>query len=63
MPGQGITPAAHHPTADLMGDEELGAFLGEIRKQVARQVTQLPRHGDYVRHYCMPTPVVEPARA
>jgi hypothetical protein len=26
-------------------------------------VTQLPRHGDYVRHYCMPTPVVEPARA
>jgi tryptophan halogenase len=63
MLGQGITPAAHHPTADLMGDEELGAFLGEIRKQVARQVTQLPRHGDYVRHYCMPTPVVEPARA
>jgi tryptophan halogenase len=61
MLGQGVMPTAHHPTADLMGDEELGHFLGEIRKQVARQVMQLPRHGDYVRGYC--TPALQPHAA
>ncbi|MBT9492723.1 MAG: tryptophan 7-halogenase [Paucibacter sp.] len=51
MLGQGITPGAHHPTADLMGDAELSNFLGDIRAQVQRTVAQLPPHGDYVRNY------------
>jgi tryptophan halogenase len=52
MLGQGITPDQHHPSADLMGDEELGAFLEGIRSQVARTVAQLPSHQEYVERYC-----------
>jgi tryptophan halogenase len=56
MLGQGITPRTHHQTADLMGDEELGHFLGSIGDHVTRTVTQLPRHDDYVRQYCPAPP-------
>ncbi|MCV2370616.1 tryptophan halogenase family protein [Roseateles oligotrophus] len=52
MLGQGILPGAHHPTADLMGDVELGNFLGDIRAQVVRTVAQLPTHRAYVGSYC-----------
>ena len=52
MLGQGITPIQHHPTADLMGDQELSAFLGEIKSNVDRTVAQLPGHQAYVEQYC-----------
>ena len=52
MLGQGITPAQHHPSADLMGDAELSEFLDSIRHQVARTVAQLPPHQQYVENYC-----------
>jgi tryptophan halogenase len=52
MLGQGILPKQHHPTADLMGDEELGGFLGGIRATVERTVRQLPSHQAYVERYC-----------
>jgi tryptophan halogenase len=52
MLGQGITPAQHHPVADLMGDAELSAFLDGIRNSVDRTVRQLPSHQDYVEKYC-----------
>ncbi|WP_426193909.1 tryptophan halogenase family protein [Massilia sp. DWR3-1-1] len=52
MLGQGIHPRQHHPSADLMGDEELRAFLDNIRGGVERTVAQLPGHQDYVERYC-----------
>ena len=52
MMGQGIVPRAHHPIADKLGDEELGRFLSTLRENVTRTVTGLPRHADYVEHYC-----------
>jgi tryptophan halogenase len=52
MLGQGIMPARHHQTADLMGDAELSQFLGNISGAIERTVTQLPRHEAYVRQYC-----------
>jgi tryptophan halogenase len=52
MLGQGITPEQHHPSADLMGDEELSAFLESIRTRVERTVAQLPAHQEYVERYC-----------
>jgi tryptophan halogenase len=52
MLGQGITPDQHHPSADLMGDEELSAFLESIRTRVERTVAQLPAHQEYVERYC-----------
>jgi tryptophan halogenase len=52
MLGQGIMPDQHHPSADLMGDEELSGFLEGIRKHVERTVAQLPQHQEYVERYC-----------
>jgi tryptophan halogenase len=52
MLGQGIMPDQHHPSADLMGAEELSGFLEGIRKHVERTVAQLPQHQAYVERYC-----------
>jgi tryptophan halogenase len=52
MLGQGIMPEQHHPSADLMGDEELTAFLEGIRKRIEHTVGQLPQHQAYVERYC-----------
>ena len=52
MLGQGIMPAQHHQTADLMGDEELAAFLNGIRDTINRTVIQLPSHQMYMEKYC-----------
>jgi tryptophan halogenase len=52
MLGQGILPQQHHPAADLMGDEELTRFLGNIKANVDSTVTQLPKHQAYVEQYC-----------
>jgi tryptophan halogenase len=52
MLGQGIMPLQHHQTADLMGDAELGQFLGEIRSNIQKTVAHLPQHQAYVRQYC-----------
>lgn len=52
MLGQGLTPQEHHQSADLMGDQELGAFLEGIRAKVRATVAQLPQHAAYVKKYC-----------
>jgi len=52
MLGQGLMPQQHHPAADLMGDEELSRFLGNIKAGVDSTVVQLPRHQAYVEQYC-----------
>jgi tryptophan halogenase len=52
MVGQGIMPRSHHPSADLMGDEELSGFLDGIRNEVKRAVAPLPGHQAYVARYC-----------
>ncbi|HEX7983345.1 MAG TPA: tryptophan halogenase family protein [Duganella sp.] len=58
MLGQGIMPTSHHQAADLMGDEELKRFLGNIKANVDRTVVQLPTHEAYVQRYCgRPEPV------
>lgn len=57
--GQAIRPRAHHPTADLMGDEELNRFLDGIGSRVDRTVAQQPRHEACVKQYCVA--VAQPA--
>jgi len=52
MMGQGVVPRHHHPSADLMGDDELSHFLGGVRSQVERTVRQLPSHQAYLQRYC-----------
>jgi tryptophan halogenase len=52
MLGQGLTPQRWHPSADLMGPDELRGFLDGIRSGVRRTVSQLPPHQQYVERYC-----------
>lgn len=52
MLGQGILPEQYHPTADVMTDEELTAFMQGIKGHVDRTVARLPKHADYIKQYC-----------
>lgn len=52
MMGQGVMPKAYHPIADKMTDDELTRFLKKIKNDIAKTVSKLPPHGDYVRQYC-----------
>ena len=56
MMGQGIVPAAHHPITRQMDDRALSEFLGDIRKDVARKLMQLPRHQAFIDAYCKAGP-------
>jgi tryptophan halogenase len=52
MLGQGIVPRQYHPVVNIMSDDELSRFLGNIKKSVESTVAQLPRHEAYVKQYC-----------
>ena len=52
MLGQGLEPEQYHPAANVMRDDELDAFLREIKGRVDRTVAQLPPHQSYVEQYC-----------
>ena len=56
MMGQGIVPTSHHPITRQMEDRALADFLGEIRKDVARKLIQLPRHQAFIDRYCKAGP-------
>ena len=56
MMGQGIAPRSHHPITRQMDNASLGDFLGGIRKEVARTAMKLPKHAEFIRHFC-PAPV------
>ena len=49
MIGQGIVPAAHHPLARLLGDDDIAGFLGTLRQAIAGAVATLPSHSDFLR--------------
>jgi tryptophan 7-halogenase len=52
MLGQRILPAAYHPAARLIGEQELLKYLAEFRGSVAQTVARLPAHQDFVNQYC-----------
>ena len=52
MLGQGIEPEQYHPVVDVMGDDELKRFLGEVKSRVDQTLAQLPPHQVYVDQYC-----------
>lgn len=56
MMGQGIAPRSHHPITRQMDNASLGDFLGSIRKEVARTTMKLPKHHEFISHFC-PAPV------
>jgi tryptophan halogenase len=60
MIGQGMVPRSHHPLADQLAPEQLGEFLGLIRKHVQHVAAGMPRHEDYVARHCA-VPAAGPA--
>lgn len=50
--GQGVLPAGHHPVADLPSRAELAEYLDLIEKLVAREVSQMPTHEQFVARHC-----------
>lgn len=52
MMGQGIMPRAYHPIATKLSDAELAKFLETIRSGVVASVKTMPKHEDYIAHFC-----------
>lgn len=52
MLGQGLMPEQYHPIVNMMSDEELDNFLKGIDQTVTNLVGQLPKHLDFINHYC-----------
>ncbi|RMF17877.1 MAG: tryptophan 7-halogenase [Alphaproteobacteria bacterium] len=48
MIGQGLYPNDHHPIADLMPADELADFLARIREIIARAVSAMPSHDEFL---------------
>jgi tryptophan halogenase len=56
MHGQGIRPAAHHPLADALDENEVVAYLDDVKGVVQRCVAQMPSHAEFVAAQCAATP-------
>jgi tryptophan 7-halogenase len=50
--GQGIMPAAHHPLADQISQDDLSGFLDTSRRSVAASAAQMPSHADFIARNC-----------
>lgn len=50
--GQGIQPRHYHHLPKAMSDHDLRRLLTGLKDGVAREVEQMPRHHDFVNHYC-----------
>lgn len=52
MLGQGIQPEQYHQVVDVLSDDELTKFMGNIRHRVDATVAKLPGHARYLEKYC-----------
>lgn len=55
MLGQGIIPQNYHQVATNIPDHELAKFLDHLKMNIAIRLEQLPKHQDFVDHYCKAT--------
>jgi len=52
MTGQGLMPGGYHPIVDLMSDEELNAFLRDIKASHKSAVSRMGSHQEFLEKYC-----------
>lgn len=52
MHGQGVTPEAWHPVADLLSETELKEMLANIRQIVTSAAARLPSHAQHISSCC-----------
>jgi tryptophan halogenase len=50
--GQGVVPRDHHPLTHQITDEELRAFLKDIRTIVRATVSAMPAHAAFIAQQC-----------
>jgi len=52
MIGQGLKPETYHDIVNMMSEEELDRFIQHIKSNIDKTVEQLPKHEDYIKHFC-----------
>ena len=52
MVGQGIVPERYHPLADVLPQQQLDEFLGNMRTLIERAVKTMPDHAQFVDEHC-----------
>jgi tryptophan halogenase len=52
MMGQGLIPDSYHPFVDEMSKKELADFLSSVENSVARFVSDLPSHKEFIERFC-----------
>lgn len=51
--GQGLTPKAYHPIADVISEDELRISLSRLRTSITGRVQILPSQNQFIQHHCM----------
>jgi tryptophan halogenase len=46
--GQGVRAAGHHPLADVLSEDEIAAYLGDVAGVIARCVDRMPAHAAFL---------------
>jgi len=52
MLGQGIVPEQHHPMANVLTNDQLKQFLGDIKRVIEHKAAMFPDHRRYVEEHC-----------
>jgi len=56
MHGQRLRPAAHHPLADLLGEDEVANYLDEVAGVIGACVEVMPSHARFIADHCAAAP-------
>jgi tryptophan halogenase len=52
MLGQGIMPRGYHPAVDWVSNDDLRSFVETVDKVIAKSVSIMPRHEDFIARHC-----------
>jgi tryptophan halogenase len=52
LEGQRVPVAGHHPLADLMPEQEIADYLGDIASVIGKCVDQMPTHAAFIKARC-----------
>jgi tryptophan halogenase len=52
MHGQRLRPKSYHPLVDLIGEQEIQAYLDEVKGVIGACVDAMPSHARYIADHC-----------
>jgi tryptophan halogenase len=52
LEGQRVPVDGHHPLADLMPEQEIADYLGDIASVIGKCVDQMPTHAAFIKAHC-----------